>query len=350
MLKPIDKRAARSWAQYLLEARLARLTGRELRKRGPRLAVVGHCQSAGVARALQLMHPSAIVDHYPVIPGARLPFALLAQTLATYDHVFAHEFAEGHIRGGDSDKLRALTPNVRMLPLINFAAFHPDSVYVGQWGPGPAIFSPLGAYHSALALFAFRKGLSLEMAQALFNDNVFRAVGYFGIWDASRRELLAECKEVSGLDMSAEFMSWTRRGVFMHTINHPKSFVLTDIAKRMSQQVGLAIPDLDFARYEIDEFADEIHPIFPIYPPVAAFFGERGSYTFRITRAKRASEPQDYLNLPQFLSGAYKKYAQAQPEWLNNPRVQGWLDDAHSCDLILGLARENMAAGRLASR
>ncbi len=78
-------------------------------------------------------------------------------------------------------------------------------------------FGPVGPYHSALAVFAFRKGLTLTEANALFNRNVFEALGYFDIWNDAAREFLETARQKFGMDLSAELMSWARRGVFMYS-------------------------------------------------------------------------------------------------------------------------------------
>jgi hypothetical protein len=99
-----------------------------------------------------------------------------------------HEFPTGFIPGGGSIELRDLLKKSISIPLITFAAFHPDCVYVsGTCDDGRApVFGPLGPYHSALALFAFRGGLSPREANALFNNNVFEALRYFDFWNEAR--------------------------------------------------------------------------------------------------------------------------------------------------------------------
>ena len=61
MLKPIDKQTARTWYQYLAEPFVAKMTGRALRATGPRIAVVGNCQSFSIAYSMQLLCPTARV-------------------------------------------------------------------------------------------------------------------------------------------------------------------------------------------------------------------------------------------------------------------------------------------------
>jgi hypothetical protein len=349
MLTPIDNQTIRSWYQYLAEPQIVKLTGRVLRATGPRIAVVGNCQSFSIAYAMKLLYPTAKVDNFPVMPRSHVPLKIFVRTLATYDYVFSHDFPTGFIPGGGSKELRDLLPKTILIPGITFAAFHPDSVYLGEAGGLHApIFGPLGPYHSALAVFAFRKGLSLQEANALFNHNVFEALGYFNFWNEASAAFIQQSKENYDLDFSAEFIKWARRGVFMYSVNHPKPFVLLDVAKKLLTNIGLSAPDIDNEDYMIDDFMRD--PIFPIYPPVGAYFGCLGSYTFTLTTAQPTRQVGDYLMLPQFLYGSYTKYRQCGSERLTNHRVDAWLGDSTTADMIAALARKNLQAGLLPVR
>jgi hypothetical protein len=302
VLRPIDKQTIRSWYQYFAEPHIVKLTGRVLRAIGPRIAIVGTCQSFSIACAMKLMCPTATVDHFPIISRSHVPQKIFVETLATYDYVFLHAFPAGFIPGGGSNELRDLLEGTILIPTISFSAFHPDSISVGEGEVHAPIFGPLGVYHSVLALFAFRKGLSLREANALFNDNVFQALGYFDFWNEASAELIESGKRDCDLDLSDEFIKWSRRGVFMYTINHPKPFVLVDVAKKLLTNAGFTVPDIDYENYIFDDFIR--YPIFPIYPAIGAHFGCFGSYTFRLTTAQVERHVVDYLTLPQFLSGS----------------------------------------------
>ncbi len=348
MLTPIDKQTVRSWYQYVAEPHVAKLTGRILRATGPRIAVVGNCQSFSIAYAMKLLCPSAKVDHFRLISRSHVSLKIFAKTLATYDYVFSHEFPAGFIPDGGSNELRELLKQMTLIPQIAFAAFHPDCVFVGEDAIRAPVFSPLGGYHSGLALFAFHKGLSLQEANALFNRNVFEALGYFDFWNDASAELLEGCKRDYNIDLSAEFSKWGRRGAFMYTINHPKPFVLFDLARKLLANIGLTAPDIDYEDYMVDDLFH--HPIFPIYPPVGAHFGFYGSYTFILAQAQPTSHVVDYLVLPQFLRGSYARYQKYGRERLTNRRVDAWLGDRATSDMIVSLARENLHAGLLPVR
>ena len=84
------------------------------------------------------------------------------------------------------------------------------------------------------------------MANALFNENVFDALGYFDMWNDASRELLDATRDRYGIDLSAELMNWSRRGVFMYSTVHPMSFVLFDLSKKLFEKVGLKPRDSEF--------------------------------------------------------------------------------------------------------
>lgn len=343
MFSQIDRQILKCWRQYLIEPRIAKCTGRVLRNTGPRIAVVGNCQSFGVAYAMKVLDPSATVDHYSVIGHSRANMDLFARTLATYDHVFTHEFLDGHVRGGNSDELCRRLPQALMFPGIGFAAFHPDLIYIHDLQQLHGfVFGPIGPYHSAVGLFAYRKGLSLEEANALFNENVFEALGYFDVWNGAAKELLDLGKKFD-FDLSADLMKWSRRGVFMYSTVHPMSFVLFDLAKRIWEKVGLTPRAVDFDYYDIRDLSRA--EIFPVYPPIAKMLGVQGGYLFKLGNHHLAQTVGDFLTLPQYLAACYKIYAAHEASRLGNARVDAWLADEKTSDLLVRLARENLKAG-----
>ncbi|QGM96435.1 WcbI family polysaccharide biosynthesis putative acetyltransferase [Methylocystis parvus] len=346
MFSQIDKQILKSWRQYAVEPRLAKLTGRTLRNTGPRIAVLGNCQAFGLAYAMKVMDPSATVDHFSAIGRSRVAnMDMLVATLATYDYVFTHDFLEGHLRGGgDSEELIRRLPKTVKTPAVTFAAFHPDLIYI-QDKSEPLhgfIFGPLGPYHSAIGLFGYRAGLTLDETRAAFNENVFQALGYLDLWNEAATGFIENAK-LYGFDLSTDLMNWARRGVFMYSIVHPKSFVLFDIAKRMWEKAGLKPPARDFGYYEIHDLARS--EIFPVYPAVARVFGAQGGYLFKLQNHHISHTVGDFLNLPQYLGSSWKTFEKTGQEHLANPRVDAWLDDEKTKTYVMKLARENQKAG-----
>jgi hypothetical protein len=347
MFSQIERQIFKSWREYAVAPRIAKLAGRVSRNNGPRIAVVGNCQAFGVAYAMKVMDPTATVDHFSAIGRSRFAnMNLLVKTLETYDYVFTHDFLDGHVKGGGSEDLLRRIPKAVLFPAVTFAAFHPDLIYIQDTTKTLHGFieGPLGPYHSAIALFAHRAGLSLIETQAMFNENVFEALGYLDIWNEAAQELIEGSKARYGIDLSTDLMNWSRRGVFMYSLVHPMTFVLYDLAKRLWEKVGLTPPSVNFNYYDIYDLARS--EIFPIYPPIAKIFGVQGGYLFKNQNHHISYSVGEFLTLPQFLAACFETYQKAGAARLANPRVDAWLADEKTKNYLIRLGRENLAAGR----
>ena len=93
-------------------------------------------------------------------------------------------------------------------------------------GPGvTGLLGPNGAGKSTL--IALMSGflppssgtVTLDGEPVWRNPEVYRAIGYFGLWDASVETLRAAGRDVN-YDFDAHIVRWSRRGCFMHCDNH----------------------------------------------------------------------------------------------------------------------------------
>jgi hypothetical protein len=303
---------------------------------GPRIAIVGECQSFGVAYAAQLLNLDATVHRFPVHLKSRTDLRTLASALRLYDHVFLQAFPDGVVRGGSSDYLRDQFPGAIFVPSLIFTAYHPDSIFIADQASGGAtVAGPIGPYHSAIILFAYRAGLSADAALRLFEREVFEALGYFDVWDAASREFLKGA-EAESLDLSADFLRWTRRGCFMHSINHPMLHVLYDITRHLFDKAGVPTSRIDVGRYVVDDLV--FGPVYPVYPAIAEYYGIEGSYLFKGAYFDFENGVGNFWDLPRFVRDCYRVYAQYKPSQLANERVQGWLDDAEIASFLRGVA------------
>lgn len=292
---------------------------------GPRIAVLGNCQARGVAQAMRLLAPNSRVRFVPMGTLARDHGDLdgLLATLSGYDHVYAQLFPAGLIPGGDINTLRLRDMRIVLFPTIVFPAFHPDMVYAGRVEDLSALKlarSPLGQYHSAIALCAHRLGLTAPQAARLFRADVFARLGYLDQWEPSVRETLAAGATVR-FGLEREMNRWSRRGAFMHVINHPKAFVIGDIARRLLSESGFAPEPVEIEDYIGDELARDV--VWPVYPPVAEVYGLTGSYLFK-TKPRGDAFPALY-DLPGFLAASLALYAAADPRDLACARVEAWI-------------------------
>ena len=333
MLSEIDRQLLHVWRRRLLKKD----------KGAPRIAVVGNCQSFGIAYGMKLLNPSAHVDRFTIVRKGVADLKLLARTLATYDHVFSLEFQQGFLRGGGWEELRELMPKVAPIPSIVFAGFHPDTVYALDPTQGRRpIEGPTGPYHSAIALFAFLRGMSVEQTEGLFQSDLYEALGYFDVWEDSAKEFLG-LAAATKLDLSADLVRWSRGGTFMYSMNHPKAHVLFDVARALLKRAGLP----HTANVAFDDFAvDDIvrGAVYPVYPEIAERYGHRGNYLFKRANYAISRNVGDFLGLRAYIEASFSRYAKLQREQLIADRIQNWLDtpevvrlfDYHSAD---GLAR-----------
>jgi hypothetical protein len=201
-----------------------------------RIAVVGCCQAHGYAHALAHLLPEAEVESVEAVVSRnhdRLEEA--AALLRGFDLLFTQDFGEefGPLA---TTALPALGKPVHRLPLLAFAGYHPDMVYLTSGGQVQG--SPVGAYHSAIIASAFSLGLAEADVPQLFNRLVYARLGYLQGF-AAARTLLLELLAGYGLDMAAEFESWHAEGPFMHSINHPRGLALADVMRAAAIRAGL---------------------------------------------------------------------------------------------------------------
>lgn len=296
----------------------------EMGGHGPRIAVIGNCQARGVAEAVRILAPGARVRLIPMGSLGKDARGLeaFAATLAACDHVFCQPFPPGFFPEGGSDALRERLPRMRLFPSLVFTAFHPDAVYVGDLASVARVRlvpSPLGTYHSAITLFGFLQGLPAERILGLFRDEVFARLGYLDAWDIAAADLIASSRAI-GFDLSAELLRWSRTGLFMHNINHPRLNVLGDIAARLLREAGLEARPVAVEAYAPDALLDDA--IWPIYPAVATLYGVPGSTIFK--RRQRPGAPPQTLGLEAFVAESLAIYRGQKRETLTCHRVEHW--------------------------
>jgi hypothetical protein len=294
---------------------------KERREAGDRNALVlGNCQARPVAACLQALNADV------TFTGLELPMPLVAQrlqqrdpdlheTLAQYQYLLLQPAIARLI----VDSYPDLAERVRRFPFIVFSAFHPDLVYVSLRGQQKHLLGPLGHYNSAIALWAYLRGLSPKDSVALFNERTYGALGYFSHWEASCQAVREEAAAADfALDDALE--EWRCAGCFMYSINHPMPFVCASIAQRLLSQLRLpALPAA--ARFVADEFADG--PVWPVYREIGERLGIEGDYYFKVEEGRCPPEkPVMMLELHDFIESSFEAFGQYQREELWCERLQ----------------------------
>jgi Polysaccharide biosynthesis enzyme WcbI len=313
-------------------------------KPGPRIAVLGNCQSFDLAYAMKLLTPGATVHQYPIQSKAKITRKMLVRALRGYDHVFLQDFGPGLVRGATSEFLCNELAHTTRYPSLLFGAYHPDSIFIHRGAADAFISGPIGQHHSALALFAYRAGLPVEAALRLYTREVFETLGYFDLWRPASTQFLEHARSY-GLQLEADFMRWTRRGCFMYSVNHPKSFVFFDLAHHLLDTAGISSQPIDFQHYALNDLARDT--VFPVYPEVAEHFGLPGSYIFKAPKHSPGGlSLGNFFDLHGFISGSHRVYARHAPGALANERVQGWLDSSEISRLLMEFCSAPIGRGR----
>jgi len=279
---------------------------------------------------LSLLLPDAQVTLVPLATLRRDhgSVAQLRRHLAPFDHVFTQFFPDGFLDGGNVHALAQGNARLRLFPTILFPAFHPDMVHVGDIGALSAarlVHSPMGPYHSAIALCAYREGRTVDETLALFRDDVFACLGYYEAWVDASAYLLGSARDID-FPLEAELARWSRRGCFMHVLNHPKLFVLGDLARRLAREAGLKPADIPVEDYLADDLATDA--VWPLYPEIARRYGLVGSLRFKPKPKELAgTSAPTLLDHAAFVSGSFETYARLPVDSLVCPRVAAWRDD-----------------------
>ena len=277
--------------------------------------MIGNCQARAIAQAMRLLLPEATIDYRSSFRLAKAGTAEWRRLVAGHDHVFAHR------PPGEADlaELRRDVP-LTEIPVLVFVAFHPDLVYVSEPGaePGRFVQSATGDYHSALVLTGWQLGFTPEETARLF-----RALTYLDLWDGAAAILL-ETGRAADYDLSADLLRWSRRGIFMHSVNHPRMFVAADLARGLLRKAGMPTAAIELDAYLPDEFVRQ--GTWPVYPAIAERYGVEGSEVF-LTQGTRTGAAPRALGLPAFIAGSYASYARFDRSRLVCPRVEAWLAD-----------------------
>ncbi|MFM8333447.1 MAG: WcbI family polysaccharide biosynthesis putative acetyltransferase, partial [Candidatus Methylumidiphilus sp.] len=226
-----------------------------------KILLLGNCQAAGLAKLMQMMADGVAASALELtaqnmarLRGGDLAPAALA---AAHDLILLHPNAETARLFAACGGVRA---KVRQIPSVSFSAFHPDLVYVSRRTGGHAV-GPLGEYQSSIAFYGWRHGLDVAQTLDLFAEDVFARLGFFDHWQSSV-DFLERMATATGVPLSDFLERWSSHGCWMHSVNHPKLFVLADVARAVLAQEGIAaLPGVEDLLH--DDLADG--PVWPVY-------------------------------------------------------------------------------------
>lgn len=266
-----------------------------------RWLVSTNCNTPGLANSFRLM--ATDVEVVDVYMESLENWIGERDGRETFSVAFVHPLVLA--REQTRDSLEAIADRVVAVPHITFAGYHPDLCYVQSNGTG--LGGPLGDYHSAICVAAFRAGLSAGDAARLYNYKTYERAGYLDTWDLDRDAHLDDFRS-HGLDLSEEFVAWAKRGPFMYSINHPAMMCISDVARKVLGKLDRPTSELQYL--PIDNLA--YGPWFPVYPEIAECCGVKGSLSFKV------NGEFSMMSLEQFIASSYALYASAGPHEVHN--------------------------------
>lgn len=264
-----------------------------------RALISGNCLRYDIAAQLSAWLPGLEVTT-GILPDVTDAAAMrhLSATLATTDLwivMGSAEDAEKALAGlPTSDAAR---PAVCRIPVLGFAAFHPDICFAVNVATGHGAYP---VFHSAIAAWAYQHGLSVPETTRLFTTDNFKALGYLDAWQPSVT-YLKRAFAASDLaeDFSTFFYAVKRMGCFMHTFNHPTPSAIATLCALICQRTGLK-PVSQHTLPVSNSPASRV--IWPVYPGIAERLGVGvGHYVWQ-------QDGVTLEGLSAFLTGTFEQY------------------------------------------
>lgn len=266
-----------------------------------RWLVSTNCNTSGLANSFRLMATN--VEVVEVYMESLEKWISERDDLDKFSVAFVHPLVL--TREQTRDSLAGIADRVVAVPHIAFAAYHPDLCYAQSDGTG--LRGPLGDYHSAICIAAFKAGLCASDAARLYNYKTYERAGYLDLWELDREALLGDFR-AHGLDLSEEFVAWAKRGPFMYSINHPIMTCISDVARKVLVKFDRSISELQHLPPDNLSFG----PWFPVYPEIAECCGVKGSLSFKV------NGKFSLISLEEFIASSYALYSSAGPENVHN--------------------------------
>lgn len=261
-----------------------------------KIAVVGNCQSAGIADCLNLLDP-----------GVRaVPFMVHVIRQQNRDQAFEHTRKYDIILSQpvksfgslNTDNLLTLGKPLYTFPNVYFRGYTPDICFIGPGGS--RVRTPLANNNSYIILESYLRGLSQAECLARFNPETYAELGYPDAWKVSLETL--RLRE-AGLDIKASrFFEDPEAPPNLYVSNHPKLYILYDLAKQALERLGRPEP----ADVTLDCVPDRLleGSIWPIY-------GTGRSCDTPNEKMRFKASGMRYFTLPEFIAASYASYTAA---------------------------------------
>lgn len=280
-----------------------------------RILVSSNCMTAGIALGLKALLPNTVIEVAHITTFNGISKEALNLRLEGFDL-----WVTGPL---DPEILVAVDrAQVLRIPRIVFNAYHPDIVYALD-DKGVIMKGAFGCdYHSALVLWAYRKGLTLAQTIALFRTDVFAKLGYQSNW-SSALDRLQKIFEATDIDIGGFYPAVLEHAPFMHSHNHPVGAATCLLAKLIAVKIT---DDASLMKRPIERAVQDTlatGAIWPIYPGIAEQYGLMGDYLWKFGPDRFVQGVED------FAAASFTAYEAQDPARWHCPALdEAFLDQA----------------------
>lgn len=272
-----------------------------------RIIVLSGCQATTIADFFQVKSGLIKVPHL-FMGGAALNDFVNTQGQAYIENLKSFDLIYTQ-KKGLFDTLRNIdifTDRVRLMPIIEYAAFQPDQIYVTSNITHERVVGPLGEYHSLIAAAAFYSGFSQVKCMSLFRSSVYDLLGFQETAAAARVDLLHQ-QETTGYPLADLMSMWDKKGKWMRSVNHPKKYVLSDLVTYALEQESIPVAK-DIDDYVSDELASNVD--WPLYPGLSADTPSDIQFRFKLPNALvPTTNAGVFMTLEEFIDATYRSLA-----------------------------------------
>lgn len=292
---------------------------RDLATSPRRIVVLANCQGGVLARAIQAFTGWMPLNHRMVGYGDwDDPSGLVAavrKLAAEYDLILMQPVTHALLERVAPELLE----RVELFPNLGFNAFHPDQCEVYRHPQlHIELTGALNVYHSSIAYYAWRAGMSAREACDHFRDEVYAALRFYDYWEASVQVLRNE-GAAANLPVDHLVERWRARGCFVHSPQHPRLYVIADVARLVVQRMGIEPLPIEPADILHDLFGSGA--VWPVYPEIAARLGMQGNYLFKpVNAGVSMMAPVRHIDLGEFVDRSYAAFGSVDREQLRCDR------------------------------
>ena len=187
-----------------------------------KLLVVANC-AGDVIKPLLEATGRLSVDHHSVFSAD--PAIFDAAFLSNFDLVIAQDARPDRVALWQAVGQH---PNIVRFPWLLFFGFTPDHTSAPMQ-PASGVAGVIDNV-SRIMMAAWKRGLTQEAARTLFNPEFVSAMGTYRDLAGHRDRFVTALQKYTPRARHL-FDTWYDRGIFFHTGNHPKSFVIEDILR-----------------------------------------------------------------------------------------------------------------------